>query len=222
MPAQIIAFINQKGGSGKTTLSVNVAATIALRHNKKVALIDGDPQGSATKWVNNVSDDSQFPCTVLSLAMAGGKAHREIAKLVNDYDYIIVDCPPNTEAQFNASILLVANLAIIPFNPSPVDLRAIDGFKPLLDAALINNEFLKAYALVNRSDNRGISAAVQKHFAEENIIALLHTKIKSRAIYCETELTGSSVYTSKISQARNEIALLVDELIKKLNNPINI
>lgn len=213
MDTKIISFINQKGGCGKTTLSINVGATLALRHNKKVAIIDGDTQGSATKWVGNILDNDEFPCTVLSLAKAGAGAHREIKKLIGLYDFIIIDCPPNTEAQFNASVLLVSHLAVIPFNPSPLDLRAIEEFRPLLETASINNQMLKSVAVVNRTDNRKISSIVELFFKDNEEIPLLRTKIKSRAIYCETELTGSSVYTSRIAQAKNEIALLVDELI---------
>ena len=216
MNTKIIAFINQKGGCGKTTLSVNVGAALVQRHRKKTAIIDGDSQGSATKWSGNVPEGEDFPCTVLSLAKAGGLAHREIKKLIGMYDFIIVDCPPNTEAQFNASILLIADLAIIPFNPSPLDLRAIEEFKPLLEAASVSNEKLKVFAVVNRTDNRNVSAAVESHFKKNESIKLLSTKIKSRAIYCETELTGSSVYASKVSQAKNEMALLVDEILELL------
>lgn len=216
MNTKIIAFINQKGGCGKTTLSINVGATLAQRHSKKTAIIDGDNQGSATKWAGNVSEDKEFPCTVLSLAKSNGLAHREIKKMVGMYDYIVVDCPPNTEAQINASILLVADLAVIPFNPSPLDLRAIEELKPLIEGASINNEKLKVVAVINRTDNRNVSSAVETHFKNNENITLLNTKIKSRAIYCETELTGESVYTSKVSQAKNEMALLVDELMEYL------
>jgi len=217
MDTKIIAFINQKGGCGKTTLSINVGATLHYRHNKKVAIIDGDSQGSATKWAGNALENEEFPCTILGLAKAGGLAHREIKKLIGMYDYIIIDCPPNTEAQFNASVLLIADLAVIPFNPSPLDLRAIEEFKPLMEAASVTNEKLKTVAIVNRSDNRKVSGAVESHFKNNESIKLLDTKIKSRAIYCETELTGTSVYTSKISEAKNEISLLVDEIIEQFN-----
>lgn len=215
MNTKIIAFINQKGGCGKTTLSINVGAALVHRHAKKIAIIDGDSQGSATKWAGNVPENDEFPCTVLSLAKAGGLAHREIKKLIGLYDYIIVDCPPNTEAQFNASVLLVADLAIVPFNPSPLDLRAIEEFKPLIEAASVNNEKLKTVAIVNRTDNRKISASVERHFKNNENFRLLNTRIKSRPIYCETELVGASVYTSNIAQAKNEIALLVDEILEQ-------
>lgn len=213
MDTKIIAFINQKGGCGKTTLSINVGVTLSLRHNKKVCIIDGDNQGSATKWTGNALENVEFPCTVISLAKSSGLAHREIKKLIGLYDYIIIDCPPNTEAQINASVLLVADLAVIPFNPSPLDLRAIEEIKPLIEAASVNNEKLKTVAIINRTDNRNVSNAVTEHFKKNNSISLLDTKIKSRAIYCETELTGSSVYTANVPQAKNEIALLVDEII---------
>jgi chromosome partitioning protein len=213
---KIITFINVKGGVGKTTLSINLAATLAIRHKMKVLLIDGDSQGSATKWVGHAEEGEDFPCTVISLATADGNAHREIKKFIGLYDYIVVDCPPRKEAKLNASILLVSDIAIIPFNPAPIDLNAIDELIPLLNTTLEYNPDLKIHALVNRNDNRKISGEVVEYFDKNQEISLLSTKVKSRAIYCITMLTGSSVYTSKIPAAKNEIALLTDEVLKLL------
>jgi len=50
MTAKIISVINQKGGCGKTTIAMNLAATMVMRHKKKVLVVDGDAQASATKW----------------------------------------------------------------------------------------------------------------------------------------------------------------------------
>ncbi|MBY0378432.1 MAG: ParA family protein, partial [Gammaproteobacteria bacterium] len=57
--AKIIVLTNQKGGCGKTTLTMNIAGVIG--NNKKVLIIDGDPQGSATRWASSASDDHPFP-----------------------------------------------------------------------------------------------------------------------------------------------------------------
>lgn len=213
MEAKIITLINQKGGCGKTTITINLAGTIAIRHNKKVLIVDGDNQASATKWTCNVPENSAFPCQIISLAKASGFAHREIAKFANQYDFILIDCPPNTEAKFNTSALLVSDLAIIPFSPSPLDLRAIEELKPLIEAASISNSKLKVKALVNMADNKNISKGIIDHFKKNEDIELFDTFIKMRAIYREIELYGGIAYVSNNNQAKNEMALLTDEVI---------
>lgn len=213
MEAKIITLINQKGGCGKTTITMNLSGTLAIRHNKKILVIDGDNQASATKWACNAPEGESFPCQVISLAKADGYAHREIAKFASQYDMIIIDCPPNTEAKFNASALLVSDLAIIPFSPSPLDLRAISEIKSLIEATSITNDKLQVRALVNMADNKNISKGIISHFQNNEDIKLLETFIKMRAIYREVELYGGTAYTSGNSQSKNEFALLADEII---------
>lgn len=213
MEAKVITLINQKGGCGKTTISMNLAGTLAIRHNKRSLIIDGDNQASATKWGCNVAENESFPCQIISLAKTDGYAHREIAKFANQYDIIIIDCPPNTEAKFNASALLVSDLAIIPFSPSPLDLRAITEIKSLIEATSITNQKLQVRALVNMADNKNISKGIISHFKNNEDIELFDTFIKMRAIYRELELYGGVAYTSNNFQAKNEFALLSDEVI---------
>ncbi len=214
MEAKVITLINQKGGCGKTTITMNLAGTLAIRHNKNVLIVDGDNQASATKWSCNVPEKEKFPCQIISLAKHDGYAHREIANFVNKYDLIIIDCPPATEAKFNTSALLVSDLAIIPFSPSPVDLRALDELIPLLEAASITNSTLQVKALVNMADNKNISKGIINHFKNNEQLKLFDTFIKMRAIYREVELYGGIVYNTNNSAAKNEMALLSDEVIE--------
>ena len=60
----------------------------------KVLVVDADPQGTATRWAASAADDDPFPASVVGLAAANTKVHREVQKFANDYDYIIIDCPP--------------------------------------------------------------------------------------------------------------------------------
>ena len=57
MPAKILAVVNQKGGSGKTTLSMQLAGALARRHHK-VLVVDADPQGTATRWAASAEDET--------------------------------------------------------------------------------------------------------------------------------------------------------------------
>jgi chromosome partitioning protein len=214
MEAKVISIINQKGGCGKTTITMNLASAIAARHNKKVLVIDGDPQSSATKWAGCAPEDAPYPCTVVSLANAGSKAHRSIINFMKDYDLIIIDCPPNTEAEFNASSLLVSHLAIVPLKPGSTDLWAIEGILKLILAASTTNEKLITRILPNMCEpNKNLSKSILNFCKEDDSIELLSTQINNRSIYGEVALMGSSAYFTKNSKAKNEIALLADEVL---------
>ena len=84
----IISFLNQKGGVGKTTLSVNVAACLA-RQGHRVLLIDADKQASATTWAS-LRDDAPFQV----VSMARSNMARDALKLASDYTHTVIDGPP--------------------------------------------------------------------------------------------------------------------------------
>lgn len=217
MSAKIVSILNEKGGCGKTTITMNLAGTIAVRHNKKILIIDGDTQAAATRWANMSSEASPFPCNVTGLAYADAKAHQSIRQFANDYDYIFIDCPPNKEAKFNASVLLVSNLAIVPFQPSGTDMWALDGTKSLIEAASVNNENLITKVLPNMCESRSsISREILDFFKSEIDMGILESTIAMRTIYRKVALSGEIAYQSLDAKAKNEMALLADEVVSLL------
>ena len=219
MPAHIISIVNQKGGCGKTTIAMNLAGTLVERHQKKVLVIDGDPQSSATIWAGYADDNKPFPCTVVSLADAEDKAHRQIKNFVDDYDIIIIDCPPSTNAGLNGSALLVSDLAIVPVKPSSTDLWAMKGILNLIDSVKVTNEDLVTKIALNMcSPNSKLSKTIVDFCKNDENIELIETFINNRTIYGEMALRGGIVYDSNNSQAKIEFALFTDEILNIINN----
>ena len=113
MAARIITVLNFKGGSGKSTISMHLAGTLA-RRGAKVLVVDADPQGTSLRWAASADESKPFPASMAGLGAAGSKVDMEIRKYVGDYEFIIVDCPPAVDSPIPLSALSVSDLGLVP------------------------------------------------------------------------------------------------------------
>lgn len=116
----VISVFNQKGGSGKTMLSVHLAVA-AHQAGRKVAILDLDPQGSAAAWrkARSAPDGPvvvKVPDHALERAVEGAKA--------DGFDFILIDCPPSVSPA-TGRMIGAADLVIVPVTPEPFDLAAL-------------------------------------------------------------------------------------------------
>ncbi len=118
----VICLAQQKGGSGKTTVAVNLAVAFA-RAGKSVALLDTDPQGSLGRWFM-ARRERGAPGMEFSTASAWGVSY-ECEKLRRSHDYVIVDTPPKVDADLRPA-LRESDLVIVPVAMSQVDLWATE------------------------------------------------------------------------------------------------
>jgi len=116
---KILAIVAQKGGTGKTTLAVNLA-TLAAKDGLRVALIDCDPQASAASWwrTREAEDITLIERPASDLPMIRDAAHSD------GFDLLIVDTRPSVEAETMQAIQ-AATACIIPTRPGILDLRAV-------------------------------------------------------------------------------------------------
>lgn len=118
MPAKVIVVVGQKGGPGKTTTTMNLAAT-AADLGRRVLVVDVDPQGSATEYAQKAGESLPFDFTEASLRDTAALAR--LASL--DYDYVFVDTPGSLmEADANQALVPSADFAIVPFWGDPMGL----------------------------------------------------------------------------------------------------
>jgi chromosome partitioning protein len=219
MTAKIIAVCNQKGGSGKTTLSMQLAGTLARKGNK-VLVVDADPQGTATRWAASADDENPFTASVVGLSAASEKVHREVKKFVGDYDYIVIDCPPAADSPVPQSALLIADLALVPIIPSPLDLWASVGIRKVIENVSDINETLKARLVVNQCQPKTTLAKETLEVLPEFGIPVCKNYLRQRTAYRQSAVFGQTVqdFGSKAKDAIQEIEALTKEVLSILKN----
>ncbi len=117
-PTKVLVVLNGKGGVGKTTTSVNLAAAFA--ETQRVLLVDADPQGSATWWVDRAENQTRF-----DLAQETNPQLLGELRGVGDYDVVVVDTPPALGSQSLAGVVPIADFVLLPTPPAPMDLAAL-------------------------------------------------------------------------------------------------
>lgn len=210
MASTVIAVVNQKGGTGKTTVTMNLAAGLARRG--RTLVVDGDPQGSAGQWARMASEERPFPASVFVVA---GPLQRELRALRKDYDFIVVDCPPTLEGGTVEGALGSADHVLIPVLPSPMDLWGSVRMGRSLEQAQAANPRLKPHIVVNQVEVRSALSRAMKHALMEIDIPALEQHLRRRAIYRRAALEGSSVYDlgKPGLAAADEIDAIIDEVL---------
>ncbi|WP_119327735.1 ParA family partition ATPase [Cysteiniphilum halobium] len=210
MTAKVITVTNQKGGAGKSTLTMQLAGTFAL--NNKVMVIDADPQATATRWASSSPDDHPFPATICGLGAAGGKVHREVKKYLDDYDYIFIDTPPAVDSPVPQSALMVSDLALIPIIPSPPDLWAGIAIKELIERMNDFNDSLKTRLVINMCQSNTTIARDIISIVEEFGIAKTSTSLVLRTAYRQSAAFGCTVNDMKKIAGSSD-----DKAIREIN-----
>jgi chromosome partitioning protein len=125
-----IAVVNQKGGVGKTTITMNLADALSAR--APVFIIDADPQGSATHWASlretedQEEDNLQVIAAERPIDARSFRALRDRLGRQAEDALIVIDCPPSVQDPASRIALRLADLALIPVLPSPLDVWAAE------------------------------------------------------------------------------------------------
>ena len=209
MADRIIAVINQKGGTGKTTLALNLAAGLARRGSTR--LVDADPQRSISQWVGLASDGASLP----PVTQPGSDPFATIAQLARSHRYVVVDCPPAVQGERVASVMRSVHVVLIPVLPSPIDLWASVDMAAAVGEARRFNPDLRACLVLNQLESRNALSRAMREAVAEFDVPVLAAGMQRRAAYRTAAVEGQSVYGvgKRGQQAVADIEAIIEEVL---------
>ena len=203
----VVAIVNQKGGTGKTTLSTNLAWVLAEKNS--VLLLDADPQASSRNWA---ADDTPTPENLTVTAALNGNVLPSVRANRRDYDWIIIDGPPGI-SDASADAVRTADVVLIPAKPSPLDVWAaadiVDAIHARQESS--NGAPRAAFVITMSQPRTKLGRKIDAALADMGL-PVLQARTTQRVAYPTAIDEGNAVTAGRDQTARNEILAIKGEL----------
>jgi chromosome partitioning protein len=212
---KVISVLNPKGGTGKTTISLNLARALQL-DGFDVVLGDSDPQGTARAWSSlGVEGSEMFPVYGLGTRTID----REIGKVKDACDFVVIDGGAKLDIQVMAPIIRSSDLILIPVRPSGADIWAADelvgGIKALQD--LLGGKPV-AFFVVSSQVIGTLLAEEIRDVLEKLGLPVLKARTSQRVSYTEALTSGLTVFEEdRDGKASREVSDIKNEILAVLN-----
>jgi chromosome partitioning protein len=205
----IVAVAGQKGGAGKTTVAVNLAAE-GITRGLRVLLVDADPQGSARTW-GAIGVEGGYP--VPSIVAGDATMHASLPTKAKGFDLVVVDTPPRA-GDVQRSAIVVANVTVIPCGPSGVDAWALATTRDVLTEARTLKPGLRATVVITKQRPRTLVGRSAREVCTGAGFTVLRAELTDRVSYIEAMNAGQGVgaYAPR-DPAAEEVRALFDELV---------
>jgi chromosome partitioning protein len=205
----ILTFAHQKGGVGKSTLSLNIASYYA-REGVNCGIVDTDVQGSITDTFESYADENGLLGGLRLIRREDFNKFEDLLSLT-EFDLLVIDTPPFLTTTLT-EIFPISNFVIIPMRPAINDFFALNRTKQFVQDFLKINPSVKTGIVLNMTvQGSNFSDQIRKEL-EDTEIRVLDTEIVHRVEFMRYLLYAPNIFESKDPKAKKEIADLGDEI----------
>lgn len=210
MTARVITVAQQKGGAGKTTVAAQLAVAWA-GGNRRVALMDIDPQASLAAWFQAREASKKAHAPVHLSQVSGWRVATELDRLREDFDFVLIDTPPHAETDAKNAVR-AADLVLVPVQPSAMDVWATTA-----TAALAEKGHRSMLAVLNRVPPRSRLNDTARELLLREGIDVAKASLGNRVAFAASMMEGLGVTESEpSSSAAADILAFAAELGRRL------
>lgn len=206
----IIQIGNIKGGCGKSTLTVNLAALLAS-NGKDVIIVDADRQGTSSNWT---LDRQELDLPRVHHVQAFDNIRDTILDLGKRYEYVLVDAGGRDSRELRTGLTAV-DFLLVPFRPSQPDLDVLPSLQEIITLSRDYNPNLKVRAVLTLAPTNPSVKEVEEaqgYLADYHELLLLNSIIRDRKVYRDSMGMGRGVVEMDNEKAKLEINQLWEEL----------
>ena len=204
----IITVANSKGGVGKSTLSVHLAAWLA-EQGYRVVLADCDTQHSSSEWIKLAVPKVHAICLD-----SPDEVLNELPRLREDADYIVAD-GPGSQTEMSRALLLRADFAVVPCKASMLEVRALaKATEVLRQAQDIRNGLPKAIAVLSMVGQNYRLTKDMKEATDALSLELASSAMTLRQIYADAP--GQAELVWNMGAKAKAAAIEIDELFREI------
>lgn len=207
--AKVVTVLSQKGGAGKSTLTMQLAGGL-VRKGLRVVVIDLDPQETALRWSHAAPEGMPFPATVIQLGTAIDGLGACLRKIAREGGIVLLDCPPSIEHPATVAALQEADVALVPVVPSPADLWSTKGVERLILQVQASRKGLRAALVPNRVVRTNLAWDVLEVMRDFSL-PVLGAALSQRNAFAQSAVIGGTVY--QLGRGGADAAREVDKLV---------
>lgn len=210
-----------KGGSGKSTTVINLAAYFASL-GRRVIIMDTDPQGSCAKFIERRENKDINPIELAKIhcVQNAGNVYNAVLDLEKLYEIVLVDAGGHDSRELRTA-MVAADLLYVPLQASQFDLETLTPLNDIVTLAMDQNPSLQVHGLLSRASSSPFTNEVREArdlFAQFPLFKLSNCLIRDRKAYRDVVPSGKGVVEHTNSKAKAEIQLLGQEILNEYTN----